>query len=39
MGRNKGNLNLAANFQVKIQEALDPRLVVENKVDLINKDT
>lgn len=39
MGRNKGNLNLAANFQVKIQEALDPRLVVENKVDLINKNT
>ena len=39
MARNKGTFNLSANFQVKMQEALDPRMVVEKKSDLINKET
>lgn len=39
MARNKGTFNLSANFQVKMQEALDPRTVVEKKSDLINKET
>lgn len=39
MARNKGTFNLSANFQVKIQEALDPRVVVEKKSDLISKET
>lgn len=38
MARNKGTFNLSANFQVKMQEALDPRMVVEKKSDLINKE-
>ena len=39
MARNKGNFIFAANFQVKMQEALDPRVVVSAKADLINKET
>lgn len=39
MARNKGTFNISANLQVKMQEALDPRMVVEKKSDLINKDT
>lgn len=39
MARNKGTFNFAANFQVKMQEALDPRIVVGAKSDLINKET
>lgn len=39
MARNKGTFNFAANFQVKMQEALDPRLVVSAKADLITKET
>lgn len=39
MARNKGIFNLSANFQVKMQEALDPRMVVEKKSDLISKET
>ena len=39
MARNKGTFNFAANFQVKMQEALDPRVVVSAKADLINKET
>lgn len=39
MARNKGTFNAPGNFQVKMQEALDPRNVVESKADLINKDT
>ena len=39
MARNKGTFNFAANFQVKMQEALDPRVVVGAKADLINKET
>jgi hypothetical protein len=38
MARNKGTFNLSANFQVKMQEALDPRMVVEKKSDLISKE-
>ena len=38
MAMNKGTFNLSANFQVKMQEALDPRMVVEKKSDLINKE-
>ena len=39
MARNKGTFNFAANFQVKMQEALDPRIVVGAKSELINKET
>lgn len=39
MARNKGTFAFAANFEVKAQEALDPRVVVDTKGDLINKDT
>lgn len=39
MARNKGTFKLPANFEVKIQEAIDPRAVVEKKSDLIRKDT
>lgn len=39
MARNKGIFTFAANFQVKAAEALDPRVVVENKAELINKET
>lgn len=39
MARNKGTFSFAANFQVKAAEALDPRVVVENKAELINKET
>ena len=39
MARNKGQFKFAANFEVQAQEALDPRVVVEAKADLINKET
>ena len=39
MARNKGRFTFAANFQVQAAEALDPRVVVENKAELINKET
>lgn len=39
MARNKGMFEFAANFEVKAAEALDPRVVVETKSDLINKET
>lgn len=39
MARNKGTFAFAANFEVKAQEALDPRVVVDSKADLINKET
>ncbi len=39
MARNKGTFNFAANFQVKMQEALDPRIAVATKSDLITKET
>ena len=39
MARNKGTFKFAANFEVKAQEAIDPRVVVDSKADLINKET
>ena len=39
MARNKGQFKFAANFEVQAQEALDPRVVVDTKADLINKET
>lgn len=39
MSRNKGTFNAPGNFQVKMQEALDPRTVVETKTELIDKNT
>lgn len=39
MARNKGIFKFAANFEVKAAEALDPRVVVDAKADLINKET
>lgn len=39
MPRNKGMFEFAANFQVKAAEALDPRVVVDSKADLIDKET
>lgn len=39
MVRNKGQFQFAANFEVKAAEALDPRIVVEKKSELINKET
>ena len=39
MARNKGQFKFVANFEVQAQEALDPRVVVEAKADLINKET
>ena len=38
MAKNKGIFQFAANFEVKVAEALDPRLVAASKADLINKD-
>ncbi len=39
MARNKGTFKFAANFEVKLQGALDPRILVDNKAELINKET
>lgn len=39
MARNKGTFNASFNFQVKMQEAFDPRTAVSTKADLINKET
>lgn len=39
MARNKGTFQFAANFEVKLQGALDPRILVDNKSELINKET
>lgn len=39
MARNKGTFSYAANYEVKVQAALDPRIVVETKAELILKDT
>lgn len=39
MARNKGTFSYAANYEVKMQAALDPRVVVEKKSELITKDT
>ena len=39
MARNKGGFVFASNFEVKVKEALDPRVAVSAKADLINKET
>lgn len=39
MARNKGTFKFVANFEVKLQGALDPRILVDNKSELINKET
>lgn len=39
MARNKGTFNFSANLQVKMAEALDPRIVVSTKSELISKET
>lgn len=39
MARNKGTFQFAANFEVKNAAALDPRVVVATKSDLIVKET
>lgn len=39
MARNKGTFNFSANLQVKMAEALDPRIVVFTKTELITKET
>lgn len=39
MARNKGTFAAPFNFQVKMQEAFDPRTSVSTKADLINKET
>lgn len=39
MARNKGGFVFASNFEVKLKEALDPRVSVSAKADLINKET
>ena len=39
MARDKGTFSYAANYEVKMQAALDPRVMVEQKSDLINKET
>lgn len=39
MARNKGTFNFSANLQVKMSEALDPRIVVSTKTELITKET
>ena len=39
MARNKGTFSYAANYEVKVQAALDPRIAVETKAELILKDT
>ena len=39
MARNKGTFQFAANFEVKAAAALDPRVAVATKAELINKET
>lgn len=39
MARSKGTFQFAANFEVKAAAALDPRVAVNDKSELINKDT
>lgn len=39
MARNKGTFQFAANFEVKAAAALDPRVVVATKAELISKET
>ncbi len=37
MSKNLGTFTFASNFQVKVAEALDPRMIASSKEDLINK--
>ena len=39
MARDKGQSKFSSNFEVKIAEMLDPRLLVDTKEELINKET
>lgn len=39
MARNKGTFKFPANFEVKAAEALDPRVMVTTKAELITKET
>lgn len=39
MARNKGQFKFAANFEVKAAAALDPRVAVATKAELISKET
>ncbi len=39
MARNKGGFVFTSNFEVKLKEALDPRMTVSAKADLINKES
>ena len=39
MARNKGQFEFSANFQVKNAAPLDPRVAVDTKAELINKET
>ena len=39
MARNKGTFQFAANFEVKAAAALDPRVAVATKAELISKET
>lgn len=39
MGRFKGTFVSPSNYEVKMQAAFDPRILVEKKADLINKET
>lgn len=39
MARNKGQFTFAANFEVKAAAALDPRVAVATKAELISKET
>lgn len=39
MARNKGTFSYSANYEVKMQAALDPRVMVEKKSELISKET
>ena len=39
MARNKGGIVLVNNYQVKLEGALDPRVAVATKAELIVRDT
>lgn len=39
MARNKGTFKLSANYEVQMQAPIDPRVLVDTKADLLNKET
>lgn len=39
MARNKGTFKFAATLEVQAASALDPRVVVGTKAELVNKET